>query len=74
MTKTQKVTDERIFVGGGWVGRAAPGKTFDVAIPANGEVLATLPDGGGQHLRSHEGMRSGTSRLGFRITSVITQE
>ena len=37
---------DRLFVGGEWVGEAAGGRTFDVLNPANGEAIATLPDGG----------------------------
>ena len=37
---------EQLFVGGGWTDRSLSGETFDVANPANGETVATLPDGG----------------------------
>ncbi len=37
---------ERLFVAGEWTEAAASGGTFDVINPANGTVLATLPDAG----------------------------
>ncbi|MDP9409752.1 MAG: aldehyde dehydrogenase family protein, partial [Actinomycetota bacterium] len=37
---------DKLFVGGEWTSSAASGETFDVVNPANGEALATLPDGG----------------------------
>ena len=42
---------DNLFVGGEWTGSAASGKTFEVINPANGEVLATLPDGGREEMR-----------------------
>ncbi|WP_047865705.1 NAD-dependent succinate-semialdehyde dehydrogenase [Rubrobacter aplysinae] len=36
-------TAEKLFVGGEWHG-ARSGRTFEVANPANGETIATLPD------------------------------
>jgi len=42
---------DRLFVGGEWSNTAASGKTFDVTNPANGEVLATLPDGGREEMQ-----------------------
>ena len=44
-------TMDRLFVGGEWSNTVASGKTFDVINPANGEVLATLPDGGREEMR-----------------------
>ena len=40
-----------LFVGGGWSNSAASGETFDVINPANGEVLAALPDGGREEMQ-----------------------
>jgi succinate-semialdehyde dehydrogenase / glutarate-semialdehyde dehydrogenase len=48
---TETVLGDRLFVGGEWVESSATGKTFDVVNPANGEVLATLPDGGEAEMR-----------------------
>ncbi len=42
---------DKLFVGGGWTDSAASGNTFDVMNPANGEALATLPDGGREEMR-----------------------
>jgi succinate-semialdehyde dehydrogenase / glutarate-semialdehyde dehydrogenase len=42
---------DKLFVGGEWSDSAASGNTFDVINPANGEVLATLPDGGREEMR-----------------------
>ncbi|MDQ4127170.1 MAG: aldehyde dehydrogenase family protein, partial [Actinomycetota bacterium] len=41
----------RLFVGGEWTPSAASGETFDVINPANGEILATLPDGGREEMQ-----------------------
>ena len=35
---------EKLFVGGEWVESSSSGQTFEVTNPANGEVLAKLPD------------------------------
>ena len=48
---TETVLGDRLFVGGEWVEASATGGTFDVVNPANGEVLATLPDGGREEMR-----------------------
>ena len=48
---TETVLGDRLFVGGEWVEASATGETFDVVNPANGEVLATLPDGGRKEMR-----------------------
>ena len=48
---TETVLGDRLFVGGEWVEASATGETFDVVNPANGEVLATLPDGGREEMR-----------------------
>ncbi|MBA2714592.1 MAG: aldehyde dehydrogenase family protein, partial [Rubrobacteraceae bacterium] len=42
---------QELFVGGEWMDRSAYGKTFDVTNPANGEVLATLPDAGRKEMQ-----------------------
>ena len=42
---------DKLFIGGEWSDSAASGNTFDVINPANGEVLATLPDGGREEMR-----------------------
>ena len=42
---------DKLFVGGEWSDSAASGNTFDVINPANGEVLATLPDSGREEMR-----------------------
>jgi succinate-semialdehyde dehydrogenase/glutarate-semialdehyde dehydrogenase len=49
MIETQMV--EKLFVAGEWIGSTASGETFDVINPANGEVLATLPDGGREEMQ-----------------------
>ena len=49
MTETMLVG--KLFVGGEWVGSSASGETFEVLNPANGEVLATLPDAGREEMR-----------------------
>jgi succinate-semialdehyde dehydrogenase/glutarate-semialdehyde dehydrogenase len=41
----------KLFVGGEWTDSAASGETFDVVNPANGERLATLPDGGREEMQ-----------------------
>jgi succinate-semialdehyde dehydrogenase / glutarate-semialdehyde dehydrogenase len=43
---------ENLFIGGEWSDSAASGKTFVVTNPANGESLATLPDGGREEMHS----------------------
>jgi succinate-semialdehyde dehydrogenase / glutarate-semialdehyde dehydrogenase len=48
---TETVLGDRLFVGGEWVEASATGETFDVVNPANGEVLATLPDGGREEMQ-----------------------
>ncbi|HEX2181015.1 MAG TPA: NAD-dependent succinate-semialdehyde dehydrogenase [Rubrobacteraceae bacterium] len=48
---TETVLGDRLFVGGEWVESSATGETFEVTNPANGEVLATLPDGGEAEMR-----------------------
>ena len=40
----------KLLVGGEWVGSSASERTFEVLNPANGEVLATLPDGGKEEM------------------------
>jgi len=42
---------DNLFVGGEWSSSAASGETFDVVNPANGETLATLPDGGREEMQ-----------------------
>ncbi|MGF1471415.1 MAG: NAD-dependent succinate-semialdehyde dehydrogenase [Rubrobacteraceae bacterium] len=42
---------EQLFVGGEWAEAAGTGKTFGVTNPANGEVIATLPDAGHEDLQ-----------------------
>ena len=37
---------EKLFVGGEWVESSSSGQIFEVTNPANGEVLAKLPDAG----------------------------
>jgi succinate-semialdehyde dehydrogenase/glutarate-semialdehyde dehydrogenase len=49
---TETVLVDRLFVGGEWVESSATGETFEVTNPANGDVLATLPDGGTEEMRS----------------------
>ena len=49
---TETVLVDRLFVGGEWVETSATGETFMVTNPANGEVIATLPDGGTEEMRS----------------------
>ena len=48
---TETVLGDRLFVGGEWVEASATGETFEVTNPANGEVIATLPDGGREEMR-----------------------
>jgi succinate-semialdehyde dehydrogenase / glutarate-semialdehyde dehydrogenase len=48
---TETVLVDRLFVGGEWVETSATGETFMVTNPANGEVIATLPDGGREEMR-----------------------
>jgi len=48
---TDTMLGGRLFVGGEWVESSASGETFEVANPATGEVLATLPDGGAEEMR-----------------------
>ena len=43
---------EELFVGGGWLGRVASGKTFEVTNPANGATIAVLPDGGREEMQT----------------------
>lgn len=42
---------EQLFVGGEWIDSANSGKTFEVTNPANGEVIATLPDAGREDMQ-----------------------
>lgn len=49
MTETGMV--EKIFIGGEWVESADTGETFEVRNPANGEVIATLPDAGREDMQ-----------------------
>ena len=49
MIETQMMN--KLFVAGEWSGSAASGETFDVVNPANGETLATLPDGGREEMQ-----------------------
>ncbi len=42
---------DRLFVGGEWAASATSGETFEVTNPANGEVIATLPDAGAEDMR-----------------------
>src|SRR5215207_108115 len=42
---------EELFVGGEWVEASTSGETFDVINPANGTVLATLPDAGREEMQ-----------------------
>ena len=51
MTETRTGMIEKLFVGGEWVGSADTGKCFEVKNPANGEVVATLPDAGREDMR-----------------------
>jgi succinate-semialdehyde dehydrogenase/glutarate-semialdehyde dehydrogenase len=49
MIETEMI--EKLFVAGEWVEASTSGETFDVINPANGTVLATLPDGGREDTR-----------------------
>jgi len=49
MIETEMI--EKLFVGGEWKESAASGGTFDVINPANGTVLATLPDAGREEMQ-----------------------
>ncbi|MGV8937217.1 MAG: NAD-dependent succinate-semialdehyde dehydrogenase [Allorhizobium sp.] len=42
--KDPTLAADKSLIGGNWVAASASGKTFDVTNPANGEVIATLPD------------------------------
>jgi succinate-semialdehyde dehydrogenase / glutarate-semialdehyde dehydrogenase len=42
--KDPTLATDKSLVGNDWVSTSASGKTFDVTNPANGEVIATLPD------------------------------
>ncbi|MCO6180518.1 NAD-dependent succinate-semialdehyde dehydrogenase [Ciceribacter sp. RN22] len=42
--KDPSLATDRALVGADWVSQSESGKTFDVTNPANGEVIATLPD------------------------------
>jgi succinate-semialdehyde dehydrogenase/glutarate-semialdehyde dehydrogenase len=42
--KDPTLATDKSLVGHDWVAASASGKTFDVTNPANGEVIATLPD------------------------------
>ncbi|WP_416798417.1 NAD-dependent succinate-semialdehyde dehydrogenase [Ciceribacter azotifigens] len=42
--KDPSLATDRALVGADWVSQSESGKTFDVMNPANGEVIATLPD------------------------------
>ena len=35
---------DKAFIGGEWISKSDSGKTFDITNPANGEVIATVPD------------------------------
>jgi len=48
---TVTMLNGRLFVGGEWVGSSASERTFEVLNPANGEVIATLPDGGKEEMQ-----------------------
>ncbi len=43
---TEFQVSQKLFIGGEWVDSANSDKTFEVTNPANGEVIATLPDAG----------------------------
>ncbi|HLP70366.1 MAG TPA: NAD-dependent succinate-semialdehyde dehydrogenase [Rhizobium sp.] len=42
--KDPSLATDRALVGADWVSQSESGKTFEVTNPANGEVIATLPD------------------------------
>ena len=42
--KDPSLVTDKALVAGEWVAKSDSGKTFDVTNPANGEVIATLPD------------------------------
>ncbi|MDH4440796.1 MAG: NAD-dependent succinate-semialdehyde dehydrogenase [Rhizobium sp.] len=42
--KDPTLATDKSLVGNDWVAASASGKTFDVTNPANGDVIATLPD------------------------------
>jgi succinate-semialdehyde dehydrogenase/glutarate-semialdehyde dehydrogenase len=42
--KDPTLATDKSLVGNDWIATSASGKTFDVTNPANGEVIATLPD------------------------------
>ena len=44
--KKADLAEPRAYIAGEWRDTVASGKTFDVVNPANGEVIATLPDCG----------------------------
>ena len=44
MTETRARMIEKLFIGGEWEDAIGSGKTFEVTNPANGEVIAKLPD------------------------------
>ena len=42
--KDPSLVTDKALIAGEWVARSDSGKTFDVTNPANGDVIATLPD------------------------------
>ena len=50
---------QKLFVGGGWKESSASGETFDVINPADGAVLATLPDAGREDTQPASDARAG---------------
>lgn len=42
--KDPSLATDRALVGADWISQSESGKTFEVTNPANGEVIATLPD------------------------------
>jgi succinate-semialdehyde dehydrogenase/glutarate-semialdehyde dehydrogenase len=74
--KDQTLVTDKALIAGEWLAASESGKTFDVTNPANGEVLATLPNLSRAELTraidsAHEAQKSWARKTGKERAAVL---
>ena len=74
--KKTDLAEPRAYIAGEWRDTVASGKTFDVVNPANGEVIATLPDCGKEEVEeavaaAYEAQKAWAKKTGKERAAIL---
>ncbi|MEO2039965.1 MAG: NAD-dependent succinate-semialdehyde dehydrogenase [Martelella sp.] len=74
--KKADLAEPRAYIAGEWRDTVASGKTFDVVNPANGEVIATLPDCGKEEVEeavaaAYEAQKAWAKKTGKERAAIL---